>query len=85
MAAEAKSADVVHVALSTAFRYRQNVISVPQAFAHPGLHSPMLQQRGTACAARAFQPDVFFNRVNTAVSAAALVPFEYVFPQISGL
>jgi hypothetical protein len=85
MAAKAESTDIIHVTFPAALRYRQNVIGVPQAFAHPCLHSPMPQQGHTACAARAFQPEVLLDGIYTAVGAAPPIAFEYLLSQIPWL
>jgi hypothetical protein len=71
VASKAKGADVIQVAFAAALSYRQNMIGVPQALAHPGLYSPMLQQRHTLRAACASQSDVFLDSVDPAISTAA--------------
>jgi hypothetical protein len=85
MASQAKRADVFQVAFAATLSYRQNMIGIPQALADSGFHSPMFQERHTPGAARASQPDVFLDGVDSAVRTAASVALEYLLSQVSRL
>jgi hypothetical protein len=52
MATQAECADVVQVALAAAFRYRQNMICIPETLAHSCRQSPMPHQRQASRAPR---------------------------------
>ena len=57
MATKAKGSNVIQVALAAAFRYRQNVIGIPQTFAYLALLRPQWRIRAwRAGAARTLQP-----------------------------
>jgi len=85
MTTKTQGTDVIQVALSAAFRYRQNVIGIPQTFTYLCLQTPV-EQKGLACgAARPFQPAMLFDRAKTTMSAYASIALEYLFAQVSWL
>ena len=85
MATQAKGADIIQVALSAAFRYRQNVIGIPQTFSHLCLETPVEHKRLACGAACPFQPAMLFDRVKTTMSANASIALEYMFAQVPWL
>lgn len=85
MATKAQRADIIQVALATAFRYRQNVIGIPQTLAYPFVETPVTHEceaSGTACA---LQPGLLPDGVKATVSANAPVSFEYLLAQVAWL
>src|SRR5580704_8473400 len=56
MTTETQGTNVVRVALSAAFRHRQNVIGIPQTFSHLCLETPVEHKRLACGAACPFQP-----------------------------
>jgi hypothetical protein len=76
MATQAEGADVIQVAFPTTFRYRQNVIGIPQALAHPRIESPVPHQGRARITTRSFQPVVLPDRVQTAMRANAAITLQ---------
>jgi hypothetical protein len=85
MTTKTQGTDVIQVALSAAFRYRQNVIGIPQSFTYLCLEAPVQHKLLAGGAARPFQPALLFDRVKTTMSAHASISLEYLFAQVSGL
>jgi hypothetical protein len=85
MATKAKRADIIEVALATAFRHGKNVIGIPKTLAHSFAESPMLHKADAAVAARPPQLAMFPDRIQAAVSAHAPVTLQNLFAQVPWL
>lgn len=79
MANQAQRADIIEIALATAFRHGKNVIGIPKTLAHSFAESPMLHKDQAAVAARALQLPMFPDRIQAAVSAHAPVTLQNLF------
>jgi hypothetical protein len=85
MTTKTQGADVIQVAFPAAFRYRQNVIGIPQSFTYLCLQAPVQHKLLAGGAARPFQPAMLFDRVKITMSAYASIALEYLFAQVSWL
>jgi hypothetical protein len=85
MTTKTQGTNVIQVALSPAFCYRQNVIGIPQAFTYLCLQTPVEHKRLACGAACPFQPAMLFDRVKTTMSANASIALEYMFAQVPWL
>jgi hypothetical protein len=70
---EAKRANVIQIAFSTAFGYRQYVIRIPQTLADPRIQTPVLHEGQAGSASSPLDPDVLFDRIQPTVGAYATV------------
>lgn len=85
MAAQAKSADVVEVALAATLRNRQNVVGVPQTFSRARFEAPVGEQSTPFCAARIAKLPRGREAVNTTGCANAAITLENLFAKVRGL
>lgn len=82
---EAKRADVIQIAFSTAFCYRQDMVRIPQTLADPRVQPPVLQEGQAGSAPRALYSDVFPDRIQPTVGTYATVTLQYLLAQIPWL
>lgn len=66
MADQTKRADVLQIALATAFRHWKNMIGVPQAAARHGAETPFFETLLAANAARPLQLKMRLNSIDFA-------------------
>jgi len=85
MASQAQSADILQIALPSAFHYRNNVIRVPQAGAPPPSGLPLLHQSLAICPTGTPQPAQRRKRIHAAQRANPPVPQKHLLPQIPRL
>ncbi len=64
MAAQAKGANILEIALASAFDDGNNVIRIPEALARPATQAPVRKQRRAICAARIAESACFGDRVD---------------------
>ena len=74
MANQAEGADVLKIALASAFRDGKNVIRVPQRFAVDPFQAPALQQFQPVDPARSLQVHVCGEGVGVAQGASPSIP-----------
>ena len=85
MTTKAQGTNVIQVALSAAFYYRQNVIGIPQTFTYLCLQTPV-EHKGLACGSPCpFQLAMLFDGVKTTMSAYTSIALEYMFAQVPWL
>jgi hypothetical protein len=85
MAAQAEGTDILEIALASAFDDGNNMIRIPETFARPATQAPMLEKRGTICAARVAEFASRRNRIDSAGGADAAIAFENLFTEICRL
>jgi hypothetical protein len=86
MAEEAEGAEVVEVALATAFGYGADVVGIPEAAADgDGLHSVEAKAGGAGGASGSFEGVIGGDGVDGADSADAVVAGEDLVAEIAGV
>ncbi len=85
MTTKTQGSNVIQVALSAAFRHRQNVIGIPQTFTNLCLQTPVEHKGLASGAACPLQPAMLLDRVKTTMSAYSSIAFEYMFAQVPWL
>jgi hypothetical protein len=86
VAEETEGADVVEVALTSAFGHREDVVGVPQAAAgRDGFHSVEAEPCGSCGSARAFEGGVDGDGVAAADGTDTTVAGENLVAEISGI
>lgn len=85
MTPQAKRADVLEVALTSAFDHRNDVIGIPQGFARAGAQTPVHQERCTMWSAGIAKLSSRDDGIGSTYSADATIAFKDSFTEISGL
>lgn len=85
MAAQAERANILEIALASAFNDRNDVIGIPEALARPATQAPVRKQRRAICAARIAESACFGNRVYCAGGTNTAIAMKHLLSKICGL
>jgi hypothetical protein len=86
MAEKTQGTDILEIALSAAFRHRENMIGIPKApTAGDGLHTVKTKSRLPSRSSRALERGICGNRVDSARSTTAMVASEDLIAKVSGI
>lgn len=85
MTSQAEGADVVEVALASAFDYGNDVVGIPQRFARAGAKTPVHQERCAMGTAGIAELSSSGDGIGFTDSADAAITIEDFFTEIGGL
>jgi len=83
MAFEAERANVVEIALATAFHHRNDMVGIPEAFSRTGPQAPFERSFQARRTPQAFKLQCCTQTIYGADGAHATIPFENLFAEVA--